>query len=175
MPTKLKPPEQLLTERLVLHKHTMDDLPAFTSFAIDKEATRFLLFPEDKKTPEGARWMLEMAIANYDGDARHLSISIADRATDAFLGSCGLSGLSGNSFEVYYAVLLAHQGQGIATEAVRALVDYSFNTLEIEELVAFVSPENRPSVRVAEKLGFERGELTEHMGRTGWRYSLIRA
>jgi ribosomal-protein-alanine N-acetyltransferase len=174
MPTKLRAPEQLVTERLILRKHTMDDLPAFTSFVVDKEATRFLLFPEDKKTPEGACWMLEMAIANYETDVPHMSIAITGRDSGAFLGSCGLSGLGENSFEVYYAVLPAHQGKGIASEAMRALVDYSFRTLGIDELVAFVSPENEPSVRVAEKLGFARGELAEHMGRVGWQYSLKR-
>jgi L-amino acid N-acyltransferase YncA len=39
--------------------------------------------------------------------------------------------------------------------------------LEIDELVAFVPPENEPSAQVAEKLGFERSELVEHMGADG--------
>ena len=174
MPSKFRAPERLATERLVLRRHRMDDLPAFTTFIVDREATRYLLFPEDKKTEEGARWMLEMAISAYDSEKRFFSIAIADPETDVYIGSCGLSGLDERSFEIYYTVMPARQGEGIGTDATRSLVDYALNELGIEELVAFVWPDNEPSIRVAEKVGFARGEMVEHMGRVGWRYALQR-
>ena len=174
MPSRFRAPERLATERFVLRRHSMDDLPAFTSFVTDREATRYLLFPEDKKTVEGARWMLEMAITAYESEERFFSIAIADPETDEYIGSCGLSGLDEQSVEIYYTVMPARQGEGIGTEATQALADYALNQLEIEELVAFVSPDNKPSIRVAEKIGFVRGQMVEHMGRMGWRYALRR-
>lgn len=44
-------------------------------------------------------------------------------------------------------------GQGLATEAAKAVVDFAFDELGLADLVSFTVPTNRPSRRVMEKLG----------------------
>ena len=44
------------------------------------------------------------------------------------------------------------QGKGLATEAAMAVRDYAAG-IEINEFIAFVDPENKPSIKVAEKIG----------------------
>jgi RimJ/RimL family protein N-acetyltransferase len=46
-------------------------------------------------------------------------------------------------------------GQGLATEAAVAWLRYAFEGLGLTEVIAFSHPENRASVRVMEKCGFE--------------------
>ena len=47
-----------------------------------------------------------------------------------------------------------YQGKGIATECIKLVVNYAFDILELEEISAFVFPNNNSSIRVLEKNGF---------------------
>ncbi len=57
-------------------------------------------------------------------------------------------------------IFAAHaHGQGLASEAVAAALAWADETLHAPAITAIISPENAPSIRVAEKAGF--GERTE--------------
>lgn len=62
------------------------------------------------------------------------------------------------------------EGQGYATEAAAALRDYAFTALRMDRLVSYVAPENRPSIRLAERLGavraadFDGAQVWVHRG-----------
>jgi RimJ/RimL family protein N-acetyltransferase len=64
--------------------------------------------------------------------------------------------------KVGYTIDPAFQGLGYATEAIRALVEYAFETLGAEVVRAHASAENAPSIRVAEKIGMRLVERFEH-------------
>ena len=49
-----------------------------------------------------------------------------------------------------------YQGKGIATECVKLVVNYAFDDLKLEEISAYVFPDNNSSIRVLEKNGFEK-------------------
>jgi RimJ/RimL family protein N-acetyltransferase len=51
-------------------------------------------------------------------------------------------------------------GQGLAGETCRAVLDWAEATLEPTTIWAIIAPENEPSLRLAEKLGFERVHVT---------------
>jgi RimJ/RimL family protein N-acetyltransferase len=48
------------------------------------------------------------------------------------------------------------QGQGIAFEACTAALDWADKELDAESYPAIISLENEPSIRLAQRLGFER-------------------
>jgi RimJ/RimL family protein N-acetyltransferase len=50
------------------------------------------------------------------------------------------------------------QGQGYASEAAAAALDWADEHLKAAEIVAIIDPDNAPSIRVAEKAGFDRRE-----------------
>lgn len=85
-------------------------------------------------------------------------------AGPSFIGFIGFVGLSVPHFEtpftpcVEIAWRLAKRawGQGYATEAARAALDFGFTTLELEEIVSFTIPANTASIRVMERLGMSR-------------------
>ncbi|MFN7960762.1 MAG: GNAT family N-acetyltransferase [Thermoanaerobaculia bacterium] len=72
------------------------------------------------------------------------------------VGEAGFKGLPTpqGEVEVGYSVVPAAQGRGLATEAVAALVDWAFGHNEVRVVLAHTLPDNRPSLRVLEKLGF---------------------
>jgi [ribosomal protein S5]-alanine N-acetyltransferase len=61
-----------------------------------------------------------------------------------------------DEFELSYMVYATEQrGKGIATEAVNLLVRYLFETKRMNRIRLVIHPENRASLRLAEKCGFQ--------------------
>jgi ribosomal-protein-alanine N-acetyltransferase len=86
-----------------------------------------------------------------------------------FIGRCGLLPWSidgRQEVEVAYTIARSYWGQGLATEAAEAILQYGFRQLNLSRLVSLIEPENAASQRVAEKIGmrFEKrvdeGEYT---------------
>jgi RimJ/RimL family protein N-acetyltransferase len=55
--------------------------------------------------------------------------------------------------ELGYRLHPDHWGQGLATEAARAVRDYGFDDLKLPRLISLIHPNNVASRRVAEKNG----------------------
>lgn len=77
--------------------------------------------------------------------------------------------------KIGYWIGTYYQCKGIATECVKLVVNYVFNELKLEEISAYVFPDNHPSIKVLEKNGFEKtGEVNEyHHISSKYRISLI--
>lgn len=76
--------------------------------------------------------------------------------------------------EVGCALLAPFWRQGLATEAVSALVAVAFNRLQLPNIVGFALPENHASIRILEKLGFRYEKDILHAGRRHVLYRLTR-
>jgi RimJ/RimL family protein N-acetyltransferase len=75
------------------------------------------------------------------------------------MGSCGFKHAPINGrVELGYGVFALYQRQGFATAAVAELMRLAFLTKEVDEVLAQINPENVASIKVVQKLGFERGE-----------------
>jgi len=73
-----------------------------------------------------------------------------------FVGWAGLKYLDDiNEVDLGYRFLPEYWGMGIATEASKAILEYGFNKLNLKKIIALAIPENKPSVRVMEKVGME--------------------
>ncbi|MFI1212722.1 GNAT family N-acetyltransferase [Streptomyces sp. NPDC020802] len=106
-----------------------------------------------------------------------------DRLSDgAFVGWCGLSAWNPDyrSASLGYILDDGMWGQGYATEAAHALLQWAFDTLELNRVQAEADTRNVASARVLEKLGFVReGTLREDCVVNGevsdsWVFGLIR-
>ncbi|MCB2342411.1 GNAT family N-acetyltransferase [Clostridium estertheticum] len=60
-----------------------------------------------------------------------------------------------NEVELLYGVSDNYQNKGYATEASKALIQWTFENTQLKSLTAIVKPENITSKIVIEKLGFE--------------------
>ncbi len=157
------------TERLIVRRHTIEDLEAFARFLADGEATRYMAFTPEQRTREGAKLMLDYVIAAYDTPDAVFSMTIADPDTDTYWGSCGLNPLpeEPEAIEMYYTVMPDRQGNGYATEAARAIVEYAFAHSEYQRIIAHVMEENVASIRVAQHLGFQDDGPVDRQAETG--------
>jgi RimJ/RimL family protein N-acetyltransferase len=77
----------------------------------------------------------------------------------AHLGACGFKGAPDEGeVEVGYGVLPMFQRRGVATAAMHELILLAFNEDSVSSVLATIDPTNIASMRVAEKLGFQRHE-----------------
>jgi ribosomal-protein-alanine N-acetyltransferase len=72
---------------------------------------------------------------------------------NAFLGQVFLQNLDHSDLiELGYQFIPEAWGNGYATEAARALFDYGFCQLNLDQIVAVALPDNKPSLRVLQRL-----------------------
>ncbi|WP_101296487.1 GNAT family N-acetyltransferase [Halegenticoccus soli] len=65
--------------------------------------------------------------------------------------------------EIGYWICEEHRGSGYATEALQLAVEYGFDDRRLHKLMARVFEQNKASMRVLEKVGFQReGRLRSH-------------
>jgi RimJ/RimL family protein N-acetyltransferase len=152
----LKIPEKLDSERLFLRPHIMDDLEYFTEFMCNIEATAYLNFTTEQKTQEGAKELLYYVIDSYGTENPIFSLSIILKMSQEYIGSCGLSPINGSKeAECYYTLLPEYWGNGYAIEAISCLFHYVFTTLDVDNIIAYVNPENKRSWKAAERAGMK--------------------
>jgi ribosomal-protein-alanine N-acetyltransferase len=154
----------LETERLILRRFRKDDMHDVFEYASDPEVTRFVLF-ETHKSLDDTRVFLNMILARTL-DSGILGFAVELKATGKVVGNCSiwLSDERSARAEVGYAINPAYRGQGIAPEALQAVIDLGFGTLGLNRIAGLAMLDNPASVRVMEKAGMRyEGTLREYM------------
>jgi RimJ/RimL family protein N-acetyltransferase len=158
-------PPILVTERLALRELRDTDAPAIASGAGDRRVARFLIaVPSPYPVALARRWIA--ARREWWELGRGITLAITRRdEPDRLLGTVSLRRHPRDRrAELGYWLAVPAWGQGLATEAVRALVDYGFRELGLARIHAQVIDGNAASTRVLEKLGMVReGVLRQHL------------
>jgi RimJ/RimL family protein N-acetyltransferase len=153
----------LVTERLLLRRSRPEDAETISAYRSDPVVHAMQGW--ERTDPDGVRRDIEEMVDRIPGDpGGWVQFSVEDRETGRLVGDIGLSPADGEPgvIKVGYTMAPAFQGRGYATEAVRALVAYAFDTLGADVVRAYASADNAPSIRVAEKVGMRLIERTEH-------------
>jgi RimJ/RimL family protein N-acetyltransferase len=137
-------------DQVSFHRMTADDLEDMASLLGSPEVMAF--YPAPKTRSEAAGW-IAWNQSNYARDG--FGLWVIRNTTGAFVGDCGLTWQTVDGvtdLEIGFHVRPAFQGQGLATAAAAACRDFA-QRRGISRLIAIINPANRPSQRVAEKLG----------------------
>jgi RimJ/RimL family protein N-acetyltransferase len=143
---------ELDTARLRLRPFQPDDLDALARLYADAEVMKYIGNGQPRTRAE-TEALLTLMIRQWEqhGFGRWAMIL---KATGELIGRCGLSFLhQAEEVELGYLLATAYWGQGLATEASRACVQFGFEQLKLERIVAVARPENLASARVMEKIG----------------------
>jgi RimJ/RimL family protein N-acetyltransferase len=146
----------LTTERLVLRPFTPDDLPALTVLHAEES---FWWYPLRRGMAEDeTKDFLSRVMERYDSDGFGLE-AVEDRASGTMIGWAGLAVPHFlpeilPAVEVGWRLNGSYRGRGLATEAGSAAVDWGFKEGGLERIVSIYEPENTPSGRVMNRLGF---------------------
>ncbi|MFC8228896.1 GNAT family N-acetyltransferase [Streptomyces sp. NPDC057287] len=154
-------PFHLETERLVLRPWAESDAPEFCA----------LLAERGKGTPEVERIRTSIAeLLTATATTGIALLPVQRREEGDFIGYCGL--IIGRSTleepEIAYELFQRAHGCGYATEAAGAVLRAAVATGR-RRLWSTVGTWNTPSLRVLEKIGFERDHVsTEENGEVAW-------
>lgn len=79
---------------------------------------------------------------------------IFELVTTDLIGCCGLRPHKTDEYEIGFHLRPEYWGQGYATEAAKAIINYAFSALKAKKLFAGHNPNNTVSQKVLNKLGF---------------------
>lgn len=149
---------ELTTDRLKLRAHRESDLePAFNMWSNDS----VVRYTGGARLTSHETWKMML---RYGGLWMYLGYGywvIEERDTGAFVGEAGFADFKrplepeiGSLPEAGWAIHPDYAGRGYATEAMGAACDWLDHKLRAERSFCLIDPDNRPSIRVAQKLGF---------------------
>jgi len=155
---KLPMPEAFLTERLGAFRLRHEDAEEiFYTYASKQEATRFVSWPTHQ-TLKDTRSYLSRTRHGWEMGVDY-SFGIRLR-NGRLVGSCGV--VNENGVVQFGYIFSPHQwGQGIATEACRALLKLISDMPGVLSIGTFVDADNMASIRVLEKSGLRCVERRE--------------
>jgi RimJ/RimL family protein N-acetyltransferase len=149
---------EIRTERIVLRKPRLDDLPAIVAACQDPEIPRFIPYvPVPYGEREGCAFLESVEQAWNESDERTFAVCGDD---DLLVGAVTVRLREGGT--VGYWLSSSARGQGLMTEAVRAIVRWARGEHGIQWLRLWTHPKNLASQAVAERAGFVRVGLGEH-------------
>jgi RimJ/RimL family protein N-acetyltransferase len=146
----------LETERLTLRKPTLADVKAIAHLANDRriaENTRRL--PHPYLLDHG----VEFVRANADGQSETVFL-IENNHTP--IGVAGVDWRKPDAPELGYWLGVEHWGQGFGTEAARAMIDFTFEEFDVEQLISGARVANPASRNILEKCGFQWSGVELH-------------
>jgi [ribosomal protein S5]-alanine N-acetyltransferase len=142
----------IVTARLHLRPLRRDDLDALAGVYLHPQVERWI----GSHTREDVEREITLQLEHQA--SRGWSFwAVEDRETGRVIGDCGLQPLEhrGHEVELGYDLHPDVWGRGLATEAVRAVVEQAFGPLGVDRVVAVVKPEHLASRRVLEKAGLQ--------------------
>ena len=142
------------TPRLLLRPLRASDLDVLDRLYGDPEVMEHIGGGGTATREETADSLLRLLEADADAGPGLLAADL--RASGEMVGRCGfkewtIDGVT--ELEIGWMFLPEVQGQGLATEAGRALRDYAFETLDRDRVISIIEPSNAASIRVANKIG----------------------
>jgi len=125
------------TERLTLRPFVEDDFDALHAMQSDAEVHRYLY--GEPKSPDESRDYLKRKIASssWSAEGDWLGAAVIERATGTTVGDVSMQWVSekDRTAEIGFIFHPRHQGQGFATEAARAMLDWAFGAAGLHRVV----------------------------------------
>ena len=145
----------LETPRLTLREFAEGDAEAIQVYAGDPEVTRFTSWGPN--TPETTEAVLASWVLDQNASPRtEYTLAIVRKEDGILIGGAGFGMTDWKSGTANFGYVLRRSawGQGYATEASRAVVDFALNDLGLRRLIAHCEPAHAASLSVLNKLGF---------------------
>ena len=158
----------IVTERLVIRRYTHDDIPDVLEFASHPSVAR-IIFRDVQVTEEEVRKYVDLqnSYQPFEKD-RVFELAVERKEDGKVIGFLGFICQDHRQGEMGWGLGVAHRGQGYATEAARAVMDYGFNSLGLHRIHADTGTDNVASWRIMERLGMKReGRLRDSVYEEG--------
>ena len=143
----------LETSRLVLRKLELADVDDMYGYASDPEVTRYVTW-DAHISRENTLGYLKFLQQRYKTD-RCLVWGVVLKENNKLIGTCDYVRIDNTSKcgILGYALAREYWNQGLMSEAVRAIIDFGFEVLDLNRIEAHCMVANLASERVMQKTG----------------------
>lgn len=144
------------TERLVLRKMTMADAADIYEYGKDPEVARHVLWDAYRNVGEAKQYLRYIQRQYRMGDPSSWGIELKE--TGRLIGTIGFMWWNRNyrSAEVGYSLSRDCWNKGLMTEALRAVIRFGFEEMNLNRIEAQHETGNPASGRVMEKVGMQK-------------------
>lgn len=157
----------LKTARLYFRELRMTDVMVLYDMHQDPAVTRFTDDPIPWDSVERVKQILkEEVLPQYTKKIGRWAVFM--KANDVFIGWCGLKDLGGE-VDLGYRFIPKYWGNGYATEAAQAVLDYGKRN-HIKNIIGRAAVENRASVKVLERVGLQFLAFYDEQGVSSVKY-----
>ena len=155
---------RITTARLALREFLNTDETDILAYQRDPRYLRF--YPWTARTEVEVREFLQMFLDQQrELPRRKFQLAITLRESGRLIGSCGIRRKPENDWEadIGYELAPEYWGQGYATEAAQAIVEFGFRELKLHRVSSWCIADNAASARVLERVGLRlEGRLREN-------------
>ena len=146
---------ELKTKRLILNTVTLDHASFLLRIMNTAEWLRYV-GDRGLKTEEDARNYIRSRMFPQLEEHGHTSFMITEKHSGDIIGVCGIYVRDGlETPDLGFALLSSHYRKGFGYEAATRLLDFGFNHLGLQKILAITHPENRASQNLLKKLNFQ--------------------
>ncbi|WP_416150341.1 GNAT family N-acetyltransferase [Salipaludibacillus sp. HK11] len=144
----------LFTERLYLRKMVPADSASLFKIWSDPDITKFMNISNFSN--EGQATEMIHYINALSKENKAIRFSIIELTSNEIIGSCGFNyfDFENAKAEIGYDIAKQSWGKGYAPEAISSLLNYGFETIEMNRIEAKIEPGNINSIKVLRKLNF---------------------
>ncbi len=153
------------TPRLRLRPFESTDAATLFEIHEDPEVARWL-FVGVPPRGVGSAWRTVAMMVGHWSLRGYGQWAVVEKSTGAMIGRAGLWYPEGwPGIEIGWLIRRSRWGNGFATEAARAALEWTWRSLDIDHIISVIQPENARSIRVAEKVGerFERADVVNDL------------
>lgn len=151
----------LETERLILKEIRVQDAAAIFQIFSSEEMMRYYgQFPME--SIEETNHLITKFNENFISD-KGIRWAITLKEENRFMGTCGYHNWNRKHAraEIGYELSMESWGKGLMSEALKEMIAYGFESMNLNRIEALVYPENGASIRSLEKQGFKKEGLLE--------------
>jgi RimJ/RimL family protein N-acetyltransferase len=152
--------DSLETRRLVIRRFRSADVAAFAAYRADPDVARYQGWEPSYTVDEGEGFVAELAGVDPGTQGEWFQFALEDKTERSLIGDCGLriDEHDASVAELGFTLAKERQGRGLATEAVVAVLAYSFDSLGVRRVLAVTDVRNDRSISLLERIGMRRIE-----------------
>ncbi len=145
------------TPRLILRRFRVEDLEPFMAYRNDPEVARYQTW-ESFSREEAEKFIARQSRARPGIPGRWFQFAVEIKDRGVLAGDCALLMVkwARKIGEIGYTFSREYQGVGFATEAAGAVVDYGFDTIGLNRIIATTDCRNTRSVALMKRLGMRQ-------------------
>lgn len=147
--------EELHTDRLVLRKIYFEDVDFIFNHFKDEEICKYMVDNEPISTIDEAKEIIKWSHSNQSNPNNNRWLILLKNSNTP-IGTIGFHkwDRSNNIAEIGYDLNKMYWKQGLMSEAMRSVLEFGFDKMQLNRVQAFVHIENIASYNVLKKNGF---------------------